>query len=104
MTHTTSTATYTDQAVYKLMLDIAIHDVAVTGFEFYPLVDQLATLKHCNHAVNVGASEDGSSLEWEVLTLPKRGRWKVIASGSGDEAAARRVVVDHLRQAIDSAT
>lgn len=102
MTHTTSIATYTDQFVYQLMLDIAARDVAVTQFEFYPLVDQYATLRCCTHAAAVGAAEDGSTLEWELLTLPKRGRWKVIASGSGDEAAVRRVVIDHLRKAIDS--
>lgn len=94
---------YTDQSVYQLMLDIAARDVVVTGFEFYPLVDQAATVKYCNHAVTVGASEDGSTLEWELLTLPKRGRWKVLASGSGDVAAVRRVVTDHLRGASDYA-
>ncbi|MCV7204894.1 hypothetical protein H7J71_23040 [Mycolicibacterium peregrinum] len=95
--------TYTDQSVYELMLDIAIHDVAVTGFEFYPLVDQYATLKCCTHAVAVGAAEDGCTLEWELLTLPKRGGWKTLASGSGDEATVRRVVIDHLRAASDYA-
>lgn len=96
MTETTMT-TYTDESVYKLLLELATHDVTVTALEFDP-TDAAGITCRDRRAV-VEPSSDGFELEWSLLTFPGRGRWREIATGSGNESEMRIQVKQHLRTA-----
>ncbi len=86
--------TFTDRDVYQLLLQLATHDVEADALTFDPT--DAATITCDDRRAMVEPSEDGSQLEWSLLTFPGRGRWRLIDSGSGDEAATRTAVLKHL--------
>ncbi len=88
---------YTDRAVYQLLLEIAAHDIEATALELHPA--DAYTISRGERRASVWPTEAGDALEWELLTLPKRGRWKALAEGAGDVTAVRSAVIDHLRDA-----
>ncbi|MBN3458242.1 hypothetical protein JNN96_29815 [Mycobacterium sp. DSM 3803] len=75
--------TYTDESVYKLLLEFDPTDAAAITYD-----DRRAVVE---------PSSDGFELEWSLLTFPGRGRWREIATGSGNESEMRIQVKQHLR-------
>lgn len=88
---------YTDRAVYRLLLEIAAHDIEATALELHPA--DAYTVSRGKRRAAVWPTEAGDALEWELLSLPARGRWKVIEEGVGNESDVRTAVIDHLRDA-----
>lgn len=91
--------TYTDQTVYRLLLQLAARDVTVTRIEFDPT--DVATIACDGRRAAVWPSDDGTTLEWELLSYPtRRGRrWDTCGSGTGDDTEMRIAVLEHLNTA-----
>ncbi len=92
-----TSCSYNDRFVYQLLLGIAAHDIEATALELHPA--DVYAISRGERRAAVCPTEDGDALEWELLSLPARGRWKVIEEGVGNESDVRAVVIDHLRDA-----
>ncbi|MGC5024433.1 hypothetical protein ACLQ3K_06710 [Tsukamurella sp. DT100] len=92
-----TSCSYNDRAVYHLLLEIAAHDIEATALELHPA--DAYTISRGERRAAVWPTEAGDALEWELLSLPARGRWKVIEEGVGNESDMRAAVIDHLRDA-----
>ncbi|WP_170092338.1 hypothetical protein [Mycobacteroides abscessus] len=87
---------YTDRDVKLLLLDIASRpDIAADELAFDPT--DAFTIDSGGNRAAVWPSDDGTELVWELMILPRRGGWRVIGSGSGNESDMRIAVLPHLR-------
>lgn len=89
---------YTDDTAYGLALTIASR-VTVSLIDFDPTSDPAIAIARNGHRATLTASEDGRSLQWELFTVPRRGRWREVSRGTGDAIAAHDAVLDHLDRA-----
>ena len=95
------TNSFTDRDIYRMLLEIAARaDVTATMLEFDPTDAYYITCDDRRAAV--WASEDGSAVEWELLAFHRRGSWRAVAAGSGNESDMRLAVVPHLRAGLGS--
>ncbi|MGV0675676.1 hypothetical protein A5666_00015 [Mycolicibacterium fortuitum] len=91
-----TSCSYTDRAVYQLLLEIAARaDIQATALSFDPT--DAHSIDYGDRRATVWPTEDGDKLEWELLVLPRRGGWRVTATGSGNDSDMRTAVVSHLR-------
>lgn len=86
---------YTDRDVYELLLQIALADIEATALGFDPT--DAHTIDCGGRRAAVWPTEDGTELEWQLLSLPRRGGWRLTATGSGNDSDMRTAVVSHLR-------
>lgn len=96
MTETIILSTYSDRDVYQLLLEIAARaDIEATALSFDHT--DAYSIDCGDLRAEVWPAEDGDWLEWELLSLPRRGGWRVVGSGAGNESAMRIAVLPHLR-------